>query len=129
MKREVYNSDKVPAGRARISHAAAAGDLVFVSGMVGRQAGATPGSATVPAGTAAQTRATLENLKAVLEASGSSLQHVLKTNCFLTNMDNFNDFNTVWESYFPKDPPARFCVQARLGPGFEVEIDAVAVKR
>ena len=129
MKRKVYNSDKVPAGRARISHAVASGDLVFVSGMVGRQPGATPGSATVPQGTAAQTRATMENIKAVLEASGSSMEHVLKMNCFLTNIDNFNEFNTVWESYFPKEPPARFCVQVRLGPGFEVEIDAVAVKR
>jgi 2-iminobutanoate/2-iminopropanoate deaminase len=124
MTRHVVHTEKVPPGRARISQAVVFGNLVFVSGMVGR----TPETGkVVPGGVAEQTRQTLENIRAVLEAAGSSLAHVLKTDCHLARMDDFDGFNAVWESYFPEHPPARICTQAgALGPGFVVEIDAVA---
>jgi 2-iminobutanoate/2-iminopropanoate deaminase len=124
-RREVIHAGKVPAGRARISQAIAYGDLVFVSGMVARE----PGTARVPEGVAAQTEQVLANIAAVLQEAGSDLGQILKTSCYLADMDTFGEFNPVWERYFSNEPPARICVQARLGPGFLVEIDAVAARK
>lgn len=117
------STDRVPPGRARISQGMILGEIVFVSGMVARDPAT---GVTVPGGVAEQTRQVLENIKSVLEAAGTSMDHVAKTGCFLSNFDDFVGFNSVWESYFPENPPARICVQATLGPGFLVEIDAFA---
>jgi len=123
MKPIPVNTDRVPAGRARISQATICGQTIYVSGMVAR----TPlTGTTVEGGVAEQTRQVLENIKSVLEAAGSSMALVAKTSCFLSDMDTFGEFNPVWESYFPTDPPARICVQSRLGPGFLIEIEAIA---
>jgi 2-iminobutanoate/2-iminopropanoate deaminase len=124
MKPKVVHTARVPAGRARISQAKVFGNLVFVSGMVARdpQTGT-----TVPGGLAEQTRQVLENITAVLEAAGTSREYVLKTDVHLTDFSQFDLFNRVWEEYFPVEPPARICTQAgALGPGFLIEIDAVA---
>jgi 2-iminobutanoate/2-iminopropanoate deaminase len=100
------------------------GDLVFVSGIVARD---TATGAVTNGGVAAQTRRVLECIRDILEAAGTSLTYVLKMTCYLRDLDDFDAFNQVWQEWFPKDPPARICVQAgRLGEGFEVEIDAVA---
>ncbi len=123
MKPVPVSTDRVPPGRARISQATICGQFVFVSGMVARDPST---GRTVEGGAAEQTRQVLENIKSVLEAAGTSMDHVAKTSCFLSDMDEFVAFNAVWESYFPQDPPARICVQARLGPGFLVEIEAIA---
>ena len=114
-------SPALPKMRARISHAVVFGDTVTVSGMVGRD----PVTGQALEGVAAQTRQVLEYLKIVLEEAGSGLDCVAKTGCFLRRMEDFDAFNAVWESYFPENPPARICVQADLGPGFDVEIDAI----
>jgi len=119
----VVNCDAIPPGRARISHAKVANGLIYVSGLVARD----PKTGAPVPGVAAQTRLILENIKLVVETAGSSMEHVMKTGCFLSDMGTFDEFNPVWESFFPRNPPARICVQAKLGPGFEVEIDAVAV--
>jgi len=69
----------------------------------------------------------MDNVKAVLEASGSSLDKVVKTTVFLTDLADFAAVNEVYGSYFPNDPPARSCVQvAALPRGASVEIEAVA---
>jgi len=123
MKRKVVHTDRVPPGRARISQGIVHGDVVYVSGMVGR----TPATGKVPPGGAGpQTVQVLKNVESVLKAAGSGMQHVLKMSCFLSDMADFQAFNTEWEKFFPKEPPARICVQARLGPSFVVEIDAIA---
>lgn len=123
MKPKAVNTNKVPPGRARISQAMICGDLIFISGMVGREPST---GTTIPGGVSEQTKQTLENIKSVVEAAGSSMSHIAKTTCFLTDMAAFQDFNRVWESYFPENPPARLCVQAQLGPTFLVEIEAIA---
>ena len=123
MARKIIHTDRVPPGRARISQAVALGDLVFVSGIVARD----PATGMVPpGGVGAQTRRILLNMQAILEKAGTDLSQVLKTSCYLSDMDDFGQFNVEWEKFFPKDPPARICVQARLGADFAVEIDAVA---
>jgi 2-iminobutanoate/2-iminopropanoate deaminase len=81
----------------------------------------------VPGGIAAETERVLENLKAVLAACGSSLDRVLKTTVYLTDMREFGAMNEVYGRYFPQDPPARATVQAaRLPRDVRVEIDCIA---
>ena len=76
---------------------------------------------------AAQTQRVIENLKAVLEACGSSLARVLKTTVYLKDMSEFPRMNEVYARYFPHNPPARATVAvARLPRDVRVEIDAVA---
>ncbi len=75
-----------------------------------------------------QARQALENLKAVLEAAGSSLENVVKTTCFLADLADFVAFNTVYAEYFGGATPARSTFQvAALPLGAKVEIEAVAV--
>eukprot|EP00978_Attheya_sp_CCMP212_P014579 scaffold37257_cov54-Attheya_sp.AAC.2 len=104
------------------------GDLVFVSGQVAF----VPGTQTLKeGGIGEQTRQTLEHLKSVLEESGSSLDHVLKTTCYLNDVSDYPTFNQVYLEFFPHKTvkPARVC----FGPGglpfgALVEIDATAVR-
>jgi len=75
----------------------------------------------------AQTRQCLENLKSVLNLAGTSLENILKVNCYLRNMDDFDAFNETYVKYFPSNPPARTTIQAaRLWDGILIEIEAVA---
>jgi len=75
-----------------------------------------------------QTEQVCLNLKAVLEAAGSSLEKVVKTTCFLSDMDNFAAFNEVYGKYFTTKP-ARSCVAVKTLPkNVLVEVDTVAVK-
>ena len=79
---------------------------------------------------AAQTGRVLENLKAVLEACGSSLDQVLKTSVFLKDMGDFPRMNEVYARYFGAHPPARSTVEvARLPRDVRVEIDCIAAKK
>lgn len=75
-----------------------------------------------------QARMALENLKAVLEAAGSSLENVIKTTCFLADLADFTAFNGVYAEYFGDATPARSTFQvAALPLGAKVEIEAVAI--
>ena len=81
----------------------------------------------VDGGIAVQTERVLENLKAVLEACGSSLARVLKTTVYLKDMAEFPAMNEVYARYFPENPPARATVEiSRLPRDVRVEIDAIA---
>ncbi len=74
-----------------------------------------------------QTRQALLNLKAVLEAGGSELSHVIKTTVFLKNMNDFASMNSVYAEFFPENPPARSAVEvARLPKDVLIEIECVA---
>ena len=105
------------------SQAIVAGGLVFTSGQIPIN----PVSGAVEAQTITeQTEQVCKNIKAVLEASGSSLEKVVKTVCFLSDMDNFAPFNEVYAKYFT-GKPARSCVAVKeLPKGVLVEIDTVA---
>src|ERR1700730_9997014 len=74
-----------------------------------------------------QTRQCLENMKAILTIAGTSLDNLLKVNCYLRTMDDFDRFNEVYVKYFPSKPPARTTVQAAgLWNGILIEIEGVA---
>jgi len=72
-----------------------------------------------------ETRRTLENIKAILEAAGSSMKDVVRCGVFLSDMKNFAAMNKVYAEYFPKDPPARTTVGVSM-PKIKVEIDCIA---
>ncbi len=125
MARTTISTDKAPAAVGPYSQAIATDALVFSAG----QLGIVPGTkAFAGPDIESQTQQALENLKSVLEAAGSCLQHVVKTTVFLADIDEFSRMNAVYAEYFPDAPPARSAVQvAALPLGGRVEIEAVAM--
>lgn len=106
------------------SHAAVAGDTVYVSGTLGTREGSFE---LVEGGMAAETTQTLRNIERILAAAGASLEDVVKVNVFVTDMSQFADMNRAYLELFPGDPPARITVGcAALALGALVEIDCVA---
>lgn len=107
------------------SHALGYGDLVFISGTIGRN----PQTKTIAIGdVAAQTRQTLENIKSQLQLAGTSLDRVVKTTVYLVDMTSFQTMNEVYREYFPVDPPARSTLGISSLPEQEclVEIEVIA---
>jgi 2-iminobutanoate/2-iminopropanoate deaminase len=125
MDRQIIATEKAPAAVGPYSQGVQTDDLIFTAG----QLGIIPGTKEF-AGTTIedQTRQALENLKAVLEAGGSCLKHVVKTTVFLQDIGEFTRMNGVYAEFFPENPPARSAVQvAALPLGGRVEIEAVAM--
>jgi 2-iminobutanoate/2-iminopropanoate deaminase len=122
--RTVVKTDAVVDWGLPYSHAIKFGNLVFLSGQLAQdEATGLP----VEGGIQPQTRKVLENVKAVLEAAGTSMDMVLKTSCFLMDRNDFEAFNIVYREFFPKDEPARSTFQvAKLAPGYIVEIEVIA---
>ncbi len=122
--RQVVQTEKAPAAIGPYSQAIRAGNLVFTAGQVGID----PATGKLVEGTAAQTRQAMQNLKAILEAAGSNLEHVVKTTIFVADLNDFAVVNEVYGSFFTGAPPARSTVQvARLPLDARVEIEMVAV--
>jgi len=106
-----------------LSRAVKFGTLVFVAGTTGRNLL----TGEMPEDVAGQTRVTLENIKTVLEASGTSMDNILKMTCYLEDLADKPAFDEVYTATFLADPPARACFAvAALGPGVKVEIEAIA---
>lgn len=124
MEKQVVFTDKVPLARVPLSQGIKIGDWVYTSGQLGND----PKTGKLAeGGIKAETRQVCENLKAILEASGSSLEKVVKVVIFVTDLKDLMAMNEVFNAYFPKDPPARSTVQvAGLVGGAQVEIEAVA---
>jgi len=124
-ERSVVSAWDAPSAIGPYSQAIRSGSLVFCSGQVPLD----PGSGSLVAGGIEdQTERVLENLVAVLGATGLSLTDVVKTTVFLVSMDDFAAMNEVYARYFTDDPPARSTVAvAALPMGARVEIEAVAV--
>ncbi|HAH61545.1 MAG TPA: reactive intermediate/imine deaminase [Treponema sp.] len=123
-KHTVYTSN-APAAIGPYSQAIRAGDTVYVSGQlpVNPATGEFAGDDI-----SAQTRQSLENIRAVLAAAGISMSGVVKTTVFLKDMADFAAMNKVYAEYFPDDCPARSAVQvACLPKDARIEIEAVAV--
>jgi len=123
--REVIFTRKGPKAIGPYSQAIKANGFIFVSG----QTAFDPASGkAIEGGTAKQTERILENLRAILESAGSSLDRVVKVGVFLKDMADFTVMNEVYARYFPANPPARTTVEvARLPRDFLVEIDVIAL--
>ncbi len=107
------------------SHAVAAGPFLFVSGQGPMKK---DGSGVLRGTIEEEVRATLINLRDILEDVGSSMERVVKVNVYLADMNNFARFNEVYKEFFTKDFPARTCIQAgRLPMDIQVEIEATAL--
>jgi len=124
VNKQIIATDKAPAAVGPYSQGVRVGDFIFTAG----QLGIVPGTKEFAGpDVEAQTRQALENLKAVLEAGGSCLKHVVKTTVFLQDIGEFARMNAVYAEFFPENPPARSAVQvAALPLGGRVEIEAVA---
>ena len=124
MKREAIHTDAAPAAVGPYSQAVRAGDFVFTAGQIALRADGTLNDGDVQA----QTRQVLDNLTAVLDASGSSIDRVVKCTCFLADMNDFAAMNEVYQDYFSDPPPARSAIEvARLPRDVRIEIEAVAL--
>ena len=119
----IIETKKAPAAIGPYSQAITTGGLVFTSGQIPID----PASGSIAANDiAGQARQAIQNLAAVLEAAGSGLDKVVKTTCFLTDINDFAVFNELYAELFP-GKPARSCVEvSNLPKGALVEIEAVA---
>lgn len=124
MKPEAVRTDRAPKAIGPYEQALKVDGWVFTSGQIPLD----PKSGTmVEGGIAAQTRQVLENLRAVLEAAGTSMSRVVKTTVYMTNLADFQNMNEVYAEYFPQDKPARSTIGvAALPRGAMIEIDVVA---
>jgi 2-iminobutanoate/2-iminopropanoate deaminase len=123
--REVIFTEKGPKAIGPYSQAIKANGFIFVSG----QTAFDPTTGNALTGDAAQqAECIMENLKAIVQAAGSSLDRAVRLGVFLQDMNDFAAVNEVYARYFPKDPPARTTVEvSRLPRDFRVEIDLIAL--
>ena len=123
--KEIIVAENAPAAIGPYSHAVVINDMVFTSG----QLGLIPETGKLREGVEAQTEQALINLRNVLKASGTDMEHVVKTTVFVQDLADFAKVNAIYAKFFATNPPARSCVQvAKLPAGGLVEIEAVAVK-
>ncbi|MDQ4094595.1 MAG: RidA family protein, partial [Actinomycetota bacterium] len=107
MDKKVVSSEQAPEAIGPYSQAVTTGETIYCSGQVPLD----PASGELVEGSVAdQTRRCMENLRAVLEAGGSSFDKVVKVTAYLTDMNDFPEFNDAYGEYFPQDPPARATV-------------------
>ena len=120
--RKVVRTSGGPTPRGPYSQAIVADGFVFVAG----QAAINPSTNEFELGdVASETRLTLKNIQAILEAAGSSLREVVRVGVFLADIKDFDGMNAVYREFFPEDPPARTTIGAQLLK-IKVEIDCIA---
>lgn len=123
MEKEPVFSENAPRGAGPYSPAVRWGNLVFVSG----QASLDPTTNQIVHGTfEEEAERTFQNVKALVEAAGSSMEKVLKVNVYLADINDFEAMNAIYRKYFPEPFPARTTVQAPLAKGLKIEVDVIA---
>lgn len=124
MEKKRIHTDDAPAAIGPYSQAIVLGEMIFTSGQI-----PVAPDGSVSSDISQQTRQALLNLKAVVEAGGSSFDKVIKTTVFITDMAQFGAINAVYSEFFTEPYPARSCVQvAALPKGVSIEIEAIALK-
>ena len=126
MEKTVISTNKAPGAIGPYSQARLMGDLLITSGQLPLD----PATGVFPEGIEAQTRQSLTNVKAIVEAAGLSMDDVVKTTVFLSDMNNFGAMNGVYAEFFTEGKyPARSAVEvARLPKDALVEIEVIACK-
>ena len=123
---DIIATEKAPAAIGPYSQAVRYGNLLFISGQISLDPET---GEIVGEDIEAQTKRVLDNLKAIIEAGGMELNHVLKCSCFLKDMEDFVKFNAVYNTYFGDILPARETVEvSRLPKDVMVEISAICGK-
>ncbi|MDP6335108.1 MAG: RidA family protein [Nitrospinaceae bacterium] len=125
MKKRIIQTDQAPAAIGPYSQAVRVGNFLYTSGQIALD----PQSGEFLSGEIEQeTERTIENISAILKAGGLSLDNVIKTTAYLTDLSHFARMNHIYEKYFSGNKPARACVQvAALPKGAKVEIEAIAI--
>ena len=123
--KKVISTTKAPAAIGPYSQALLVGDTLYASG----QLGIDPATGAFPEGITAQTEQSFRNIHAILEEAGMTIDHVIKTSCFLSDMADFAAMNAVYERQFTGAFPARSAVAVKTLPkNGLVEIEIIAVK-
>lgn len=116
-------TDKAPAAIGPYSQAIVSGNTVYCSGQIPIN----PKTGDIPEGVSAQAHQVFTNIKNLLEASGTSIDNVIKTSVFIKNMNDFAEINSIYAQYFTEPYPARSCVEvARLPKDVLLEAEVVA---
>ena len=123
MKSEVISTNNAPKAIGPYSQGQKIGNLVFTSGQIPIN----PETGVLVTEIKEATKQSLENVKAILEAAGTSLNNVVKTVVFVKNMDDFKIVNEIYGTYFSENKPARSCVEvSKLPMDAVIEIEAIA---
>lgn len=130
MKKEAFISDRLRKPTLPFSHAVKAGEFLFTMGVgpINPKTGEVEGTTIEE-----QTKSSIENLKALLEDAGTSLDNVVKVTVYLSNIEDFIRFNEAYGAYFSENPPARSAIETPglANPiffgGIMIMLDAIAV--
>ena len=122
--KKIISTNNAPCAIGPYNQGIVAGGFLFTSG----QLPIDPKTGNVASTIEEQTSQVLDNIKAIVEAVGISLENVVKVTFYLKNMDDFATVNKIYSTYFPNNPPARVCVEvSKMAKNALVEIDAVAL--
>lgn len=125
MTKELINTNNAPEAIGPYSQVVIVGDFVYTSGQIPLN----PATGELVTDIKLATKQSMENIKAILEEAGTSLNNVVKTSIFLKDLNDFEAVNEVYGTYFIENKPARSCVQvAKLPKDAVIEIEAIAVK-
>lgn len=125
MTKEVINTNNAPEAIGPYSQGVIVGDFVYTSGQIPLN----PVTGELVTDIKLATKQSMENIKAILEEAGTSLNNLVKTSIFLKDLNDFEAVNEVYGTYFIENKPARSCVQvAKLPKDAVIEIEAIAVK-
>ena len=125
MTKEVINTNNAPEAIGPYSQGVIVGDFVYTSGQIPLN----PVTGELVTDIKLATKQSMENIKAILEEAGTTLNNVVKTSIFLKDLNDFEAVNEVYGTYFIENKPARSCVQvAKLPKDAVIEIEAIAVK-
>ena len=124
MEKVCFKTQKGPAAVGPYSTATIAGGIIYLSGMIGIDPAV---QKPVEGGTLAQAKQAFENIKTVLGEMGATLEDVLKTTVYLTDIGEFGEVNKLYAQYFGPDFPARTCVEvSKLPMGLSIEVECIA---
>ena len=124
MSMKIISTEKAPAAIGPYNQGIVAGGFLYTSG----QLPINPVTGLVPSSIEEQTVQVLDNLKAIIEAAGSTMEKVLKCTVYIVDFNDFAVMNNIYSTYFPTNPPARATVGiSKLAKNALVEIDAIAV--
>ena len=125
MTKEVINTNNAPEAIGPYSQVVIVGDFVYTSGQIPLN----PATGELVTDIKLATKQSMENIKAILEEAGTSLNNVVKTSIFLKDLNDFEAVNEVYGTYFIENKPARSCVQvAKLPKDAVIERESIAVK-
>lgn len=123
MNKEIIATKKAPSAIGPYSQGIKIGELVYTSGQIP----VNPETGVMETDIKKATARSMENVKAILEEAGTSLDNIIKTSIFLKDMNDFALVNEVYATFFNENPPARSCVEvARLPKDAVIEIEAIA---